>query len=103
MIELLALPDWNTPPRTIADWTDQLATLGHPARSVHEEGETWIEVPSLRCRGLAVAEEGHLTAIHFELNDPDPEPATCLLEAAAQVLGWEIHEDEEDDSEVEED
>jgi hypothetical protein len=97
MIELLALPGWNTPPKTIDDWAAQLAALGHPA-VVEREGpdDCWLEVGALRLRGFVVLEGDHLGAINFELAAPDPEPAARLVDAAAQALGWEVHPDDPD-------
>lgn len=102
MIELLALPAWNTPPRSLDDWSAALAGLGYPPKSAREDAdEVWLEVPALRLRGLAVLEGPHVTAINFELHDPDP-AASRLVEGAAAALGWEVHPDEEDED-VEED
>ena|SRR5947209_5559021 len=98
MIELLALPGWDAPPRTLDDWAAQLAAQGAPARIVREAaGATWLEVAALRLRGFAVIEGPHVSAINFELAAPDPGPATQAIETAARALGWEVHPDEPDD------
>jgi hypothetical protein len=101
MIELLALPAWDAPPRSPADWAAELAALGHPATVARApDGDTWIEVAPLRLRGFVVIEDGLAAAINFELHDPDPAPASRLVEAAATALGWEVHPD---DGEIDED
>jgi hypothetical protein len=103
MIEILALPDWNTPPRTLADWSAQFAELGHASTVVRDDdGDTWIEVAAMRLRGIVELDGDRAESIYFELHDPDPTPATTLLESAARALGWEIYpEDEiEDSSEI---
>jgi hypothetical protein len=102
MIEMLALPAWDAPPRSLDDWAAQLAALGHPANVEREPGgECWLEVAPLRLRGYVVSEEGHVAAINFELHDPDPGPASSVVQSAARALGWEVHsgegEDDEDD------
>src|SRR4051812_5147973 len=98
MTELLSLPGWQAPPRTLDDWAGQLAALGHPPAVVRESGSVaWLEVAALRVRGYAVIEGPHVTAINFELSDPDPGPASRLVQAAAAALGWEVHEDEDEE------
>ncbi len=98
MTELLALPGWNTPPRTLDDWVGQLTALGASIVVERESaGVSWIEVASMRLRGYAMSEGERLEAINFELSDPDPGPATRLIETAAAALGWEVHPDEPDD------
>lgn len=98
MTEYLAIPEWNAPPRSLDDWTAQLAAIGHPATVEPEPPEgVWLEIESLQARGLAVIEEGHLTAIDFTFQNADPAPALTILESAARALGWELHLDEGDD------
>ena len=62
---------------------------------------TWLEIAPLRLRGYAVIEDGHVTAINFELSDPDPRPADPGHRAAAAALGWEVHPDDGDDDDDE--
>src|SRR5437867_6036653 len=91
MIELLALPGWNTPPLALDAWVAQLSAQGHPPTLTPEDGGAcWLEVGALRLRGYAVIEGDHLAAINFELAHPDPDPARRVVEAAAVALGWEI-------------
>ena len=54
-------------------------------------GVSWLEIGPLRLRGYAVLAGRHVEAINFELADPDPAPATRVVEAAAEALGWEVH------------
>ena len=97
MIELLALPGWQTPPTTLDDWLAQLGNHGGPVVVTHESsGACWLDLAPLRLRGYAMLAGRNVEAINFELTDPDPSPATRVVEAAAQALGWEVHPDEED-------
>src|SRR5262245_60521769 len=103
MIELLALPAWRTPPRTLEEWTTQLGEQAGGRVAGHREPatESWLELSTRRLRGYAVLEGPHVEAINFELSDPDPAPATRAVEAAAAALGWEIHPDEDEDEDDE--
>ena len=103
MIELLAIPAWNTATRTLADWSDALAALGHPPSIGREDDETWLEVAPLRLRGYVATEGQAVEAINFELYDSDTEPASRLLSAAAEALGWELHPDDPEEDNVDED
>lgn len=97
MIELLALPDWNTPPRSTADWVDKFAAAGHTAVVARDEDkDLWIEVAPLRLRGLMEMEGDVVASVHFELQHPDPEPAASLIEQVTRALGWEVYPDEDD-------
>jgi hypothetical protein len=103
MIELLALPGWQTPPTTLDDWIARLTDLTGPVTVTRESSDTtWLEVGALRFRGYAVMEGRRVEAINFELTDPDPAPATRIIEAAAEALGWEVHPDEPDGDDDEE-
>lgn len=103
MIELLAIPAWNTPPRTLGDWADALAALGHQPTIGREHDDTWLEVAPLRLRGYVATEGQSVEAINFELHAQDTEPASRILAAAAQSLGWELHPDEPEEDNVDED
>jgi hypothetical protein len=92
MIELLTVPDWNSPPRRLDEWSSALDVSSSVIRE--PDGTTWLEVASLRLRGYVVIEEGYVTAINFELHDPDPADARALVEKAASALGWEVHEED---------
>ncbi len=99
MLELLAIPAWNTPPKTVEDWTEALQSQGAVVTLERESpAAVWLEVGALRFRGYALCEGRKLEAINFELADPDPAPALKLLEAAAATLGWELHADDDEDS-----
>lgn len=98
MIERLALPAWDTPPRPLDDWVAQLVAQGQPAVLARESSSVaWLEIAPLRLRGYAVLEGPHVTAIHFELSAPDPSRALETLEIAIKALGWELHDDDEED------
>jgi hypothetical protein len=98
MIELLAIPAWDAPPRTLEEWTACLAEAGAAPSVVRESTDVcWVEVGVLRLRGYVVLEGRHVSAINFELVDPDPAPARRLVEEAAWALGWEVHADEDDE------
>ena len=103
MLEYLALPAWNTLETTVEAWVAQLSEAGGPV-IVSRESSTvaWLEVAPLRLRGYVVLENGHASAINFELHAGDPGPATRAIEQAAQALGWEIHPDDEDENDAEE-
>ena len=104
MLELLALPAWDAPPRSLDDWTAAFSAQGHEP-TVEREGAdaSWIVVAGLRLRGLAMMEGDHVGAINFELTDPDPVDALRLLEAVVPPLNWEIHPDDGELDDVEED
>jgi len=97
MIELMVLPAWQAPPRVLDDWISQLGASSHRVEVSREsKNAVWLELPALRLRGYAVLEGQRVEAINFELNANDPAPALALIEAAAQALNWEVHEDEVD-------
>lgn len=96
MIEWLAIPKWDSPPRTLDDWVAGLEVAGHRPEVARDPPDgAWLEIGPLRLRGYVVFEDGAVSAINFELTDPDPGPALRLIEAAAEALGWEIHPDDE--------
>ena len=103
MHELLAIPSSLARPATLADWTRTLAELGHEPRIAREDGMTWVEVPALRLRGVAVFEGANVEAINFEMSGPDPSVATALLQEAARSLDWELHDDDDDDDNEDDD
>ncbi len=99
MVEYLALPAWKTPPRSIDDWVAGMAEAGGSA-TIRRESSTvcWLLSPTLNLEGYALIEEGHPSAINFELKADDPSHALAIITAAAHSLGWEIHaEGDEDD------
>ena len=105
MIEYLALPAWETPPRTLDEWVAALRESAGGPVALKRESPTvaWLEAGPLGIVGYAVIEDGHPTAINFELRDSDPEPAARAIEAASLALGWELHPDEEGDEDDDED
>jgi hypothetical protein len=99
-MELLAIPAWNTSPTPLSAWVDQLTGQGLTVALEHESsGVTWLEIGSLRLRGYAVIESGSVEAINFELHAQDTAPSRDAIERAAEALGWEVHEDDEEDIE----
>jgi hypothetical protein len=103
-IELLALPGWQAPPRSLDDWVAQLTNHAGPVVVTREDTDvSWLEVAQLQLRGYAMLVGRNVDAINFELADSDPAPATCAVTAAAEVLGWEIHLDDEDEVDDESD
>jgi hypothetical protein len=103
MIELLALPSWNCPPRSLDDWRAALSSQGHEAAVRRDDGETWLEVAALRVRGFVVFEGTRLDAINFELHDPAREEALPALEAAVQSLSWELYPEDVEADDLDED
>ena len=100
MIELLALPGWDAPPRPLEEWAAQLSARGLEVVVTREStGVAWLEVGSLRLRGYVVLQGGHVDAVNFELGEPDPARAARVVEDAAAARGWEVHPDDPDDDE----
>jgi hypothetical protein len=98
VIERLLIPAWNAPPRSIDDWQRQFEQLGHPPSIDRgEPEETWLFLDSMGTRLLAVIEGPTLTALHAEIDGPDPSTALDLLNQAADALHWEVHDTEDDD------
>jgi hypothetical protein len=96
-IELLALPGWQAPPRSLDDWVVQLTAHAGPVAVTREDTDvSWLEVAQLRLRGYAMLAGRNVDAINFELADIDPARATAAVTAAAEALGWEVHHDEDD-------
>jgi hypothetical protein len=97
VIELLALPGWQTPSTPLDAWVERLTALAGPVVVTREASDaSWLEVGRLRLRGYAVlAGRGRdVEAINFELSDPVPTAAMQAIRAAAEALGWEVHEDD---------
>ncbi len=101
MIELLAIPGWQTPPTSLAEWAAHLEERSGCKPAIEQESPdgAWIEIAPLRVRGFAVLSGPAIEAINFEITDPDPTEATQFLESAAAAIGWEIHPDDEDEDE----
>ena len=101
MIEVLAIPGWQTGPTTLDVWTTRLAEAAGSAPAVVRESAegSWVVLGPLRVRGFAVMAGPHVEAINFELADPDPSTANRLLEEVAASIGWEIHPDDGEDDE----
>jgi hypothetical protein len=98
MIELLALPGWQTAPTTLDAWVAQLESQAGPVAVTREStAAVWIEIGSLRLRGYAMVAGRTVEAINFELAAPDPEPATRAVNTAAQALGWDVNLDDDEE------
>jgi hypothetical protein len=101
-IELLALPGWQAPPRTLEDWVAQLTSHAGPVLVTREDTDVyWLEVTGLQLRGYAMLAGRNVDAINFELAGADPESATRAVTAAAEALGWEVDFDNDDDDDDE--
>ena len=93
MIELLALPGWQTPPTTLDAWVAQLEARRRPdvdRRPASRPGVAWLEIAALRLRGYAMIEGRHVEAINFELARPRPRarrPAPSKPPPTAPRLG----------------
>ncbi len=100
MIERLAIPAWQAPPKTLDDWKTALESIPD-AGTVTLERESgtvyWFELPARRLRGYAMLENAEVTAINFEFHGVDPGPCLSAVEDVASRLGWELHEDEDDE------
>ena len=98
MVEYLAIPAWDTPPKSLDDWVGGIAEAGGAA-TVRRESSTvcWLLAPTLDMEGYVVVESGHPTAINFEIKAADPGRALAVITAAAHSLGWEVHEEGDDD------
>ena len=80
------------------EWVAALSEAGSPA-TIRRESATvwWLLAPAIELEGYALIESGHPSAINFELQAANPDHALALITAAAHSLGWEIHEEGEDD------
>ena len=104
MLEYLAMPAHGTLPTSVDFWVAQLSEVAGPVIVSRESSTvTWLEVDPLRLRAYVLIENGHASAINFELAAFDPSPAFRALQAAAEALGWELYEDDEDDPDDDED
>jgi hypothetical protein len=104
MIELLALPGWQTPPTPLDAWVARLETLGGPVVVTRESrGAAWLEIRHLDLRGYVMLAGQDVEAINFELSGAEPSIAARAITATAEALGWEVHLDEDDDEDDNED
>jgi hypothetical protein len=99
MIELLAIPGWQTGPTLLSDWVARLEVeVGGPVVVKQDPPQgAWIEVGQLCLRGFAMLAGPHVEAINFEVSAVDPAAAIQLLEATSVAIGWEIHPDDDDE------
>ena len=51
-----------------------------------------MEVSPLRLPGYVAIETGHATATTFQIHDPDPVPATQVIEQKGHARGWQVFE-----------
>ena len=57
MIELLALPTWNTTPKSLEDWVERLTLLGAKVAVERESaGVFLLEIAPIGLRGYALSE-----------------------------------------------
>lgn len=101
MIEFLAIPGWQTPPTTLAEWVARLEEEAGPAVIVERESPqgAWVHLEAMGVHGFAVLAGPHVEAINFEVQEPITPEVGRLLERAASAIGWEIHPDDPDDDE----
>jgi hypothetical protein len=100
MLELLAIPAWDTGPTLLTSWVEAFEGQGLAVLVVRESNQaTWVEVDALRFRGYAVMDGIKVEAINFELTAPDPSAARQAIETAAAALAWEVNEEDDDDDE----
>src|SRR3954452_8742043 len=98
MTDLLAVPCWNTPETTLPTWVESLRAQGLAVEATDESpGVSWIESTAARLRGYVVMKGPVVEAINFEFHGPDPAEARGLVESAASAIGWEVHDDEDDE------
>jgi hypothetical protein len=103
MLEYLALPAWNTPPTPVESWVAELSEAAPVIVTRESSTVTWLEIAPLRLKAYVVVENGNASAINFEVHALDPTPSTRAIIKAAEVLGWEVHEDDEGDTDDDED
>ena len=101
MTEFLAIPGWQTPPTSLAEWVAQLEEVGGPTVVVERESPqgAWIHLEAMGVHGFAVLAGPHVEAVNFEIQEPVPPEVNRFLEEAAAAIGWEIHPDDPDDDE----
>lgn len=99
MPELLAIPCWDSPPRTLQDWMEGLEAAGLAPGSVRDSPSAWwIDAPTAGLRGYVIMQGQRVEAINFEILGDDLESTRARLANIAGALGWELHaEDDEDD------
>lgn len=102
MIELLAVPAWDTARTPLSAWVERLEGQGWTVVVNHESTNVaWIVVNALRLRGYVVLAGGRdAEAINFELAAADPTLARAALEQAAAALAWELHDEENGDDDL---
>ena len=99
MIERLAIPASGTAPSSLETWKDALKGLGHETRVAKEAGDSWLDIPSIRVRGFLVFEGEFVEAINFEIQDSNAQSALETLATTASAIGWELHDEPDDDEE----
>ena len=99
MIELLAIPGWQTPPTTLATWVDALEARGGPTVVVERESPegAWIHLEAMGVHGFAVLAGPQVEAVNFEIQEPLSPEVSRLLEETAAAIGWEIHPDDDEE------
>lgn len=104
MLEFLAIPAFNTRPTSVDDWAARLAEFAGPVAVDRDSpSAAWLEVGSLRLRGYVLIENGHATAVNFEVHGHDNEAAIRAIEDAAGALRWEVYPDDDEDEEADDD
>ena len=105
MIELLAIPGWQTGQTTLDAWVTRLEERSGGPVTVERDAPdgAWVVLGRLRLRGYAILAGPNVEAINFEVADPDPAQTAQFLEETAASLAWEIYPDDGDDDNSDDD
>jgi hypothetical protein len=99
MIEVLAIPAWRSPPVSLDEWVNAFTSQGLVVALEPDPPDgVWMEIAALRLRGLVLREDDFASVVHFELSASEPDPARAAIELAAAAVGWETHDDDDDET-----
>lgn len=98
MTQRLAIPAWSSPPCPLDAWAGAFSARGHAAQiEIDTDDEANLVVESLGLDGFASLEGGQAVAIDFDIDADDEAAALALLGEVAASLGWELHDETDDD------